>query len=211
MLRAADALRAVAGDQVDVGQRLVPEVLQRDVRALQIRARVDQIGAALERAAHGAFDVGRRRLERRQIDRPQLLPPQRIVGAADDEALERELRRLQRRFGRRRASAGGWPLRLRPARCRAARACRPRRAPGCPRRACRRAAARAAATSTALRAKTRSQYALRTLASVCVTVARTFSSEISRLICVIGSCCRVLVDEEPAQQRLRVRRPSARS
>ena len=36
---------------------------------------------------------------RRQVDRPQLLTPQRVFGAAHDVALERELRGLLRRFG----------------------------------------------------------------------------------------------------------------
>ena len=52
-----------------------------------------------ERAAHRAFDVGRRRLQRRQIHRTNRLTPQRVVGAADEEALQRELRGLRGGFG----------------------------------------------------------------------------------------------------------------
>ena len=52
-----------------------------------------------ERPADRAFDIGRRRLQRRQVDRANRLPPQRIVGAADEEALQREFRGLRGGFG----------------------------------------------------------------------------------------------------------------
>jgi small ligand-binding sensory domain FIST len=53
------------------------------------------------------------------------------------------------------------------------------------------------ATSTARVVKTKSQYADRTAASVLVIVARSCTSEMSRLICVIRICCRVVSIPNP--------------
>ena len=91
--------RAVVPLQIELRERLVAHVLQRDVVGLDGLARLLQIGALVERLAHRRLHVERLGKECRPIDRIDLRGPQRIVGAADDEPLQRELRRAPLRIG----------------------------------------------------------------------------------------------------------------
>ena len=82
--------------------------------ASNLPARLLQIRPVLQRLAHGAFDVERLGREDRAIDRIDRRPPERIVGAVDDQPLEAELRRAPRRLGLRHrlTPRGGFCLRL---------------------------------------------------------------------------------------------------
>ena len=147
------------------------------------------------RSAPGAPRPRRRSvggLERRD-DRPARCPgAKRILGAVDDEALERELGSAHAWL---RPAASVWrrsPARPVPARRRAAPACRLRRAPGCPRRAWSASSQRALRDFHGLRRE--DEIPVR-VADVRPPSARPWraadSSDMSWLICVICSCCRM--------------------
>ena len=93
-LRAADALSAVAGDcRSSAGQRLVTQSscsvmsLLSSVLARLLRGRSAR-SSALRTAASMSIGVG---AKRGTIDGPELRLASRVVGAADDQALQREL------------------------------------------------------------------------------------------------------------------------
>ena len=75
-LRAAEAGRVVIEAQVEVGQRLVPEVLQVVVGDLEPLARRDEVRPLVERARHRGVHVHGLQLERRRVGRLKLHRPE---------------------------------------------------------------------------------------------------------------------------------------
>jgi hypothetical protein len=195
-LRAAEAGGAIHRGQVELRQRLVAHEPQRDVVGVNCLAGNLKIGAVVERFANRALNVQRLGKECRPIHRIDLDGPQRIIGSADDETLQREFGRpgLRVRLGerlppRRLLGLGLYDVERRQRadfnRARlsvtsfVARSSEPR------------------ATSSAWMEKSSSQYAFRTFARVVEIVPRSWISEASRFSAVTMSCCRLVSMRNP--------------
>ena len=91
-LVAAEAARAQRGNGVEGGQHLVAQIADVDVAALQVLPGRQEVGALVEGGGHGRFEVDGGRPDLHHVNRVNRRSPHRVVGFADDEALEHQLR-----------------------------------------------------------------------------------------------------------------------
>ena len=106
VLRSAKADQAVGGRQIDLRAHLVDEIFQGDVVGLDVLlARSSRSVRSAERAPHRRFDVDRLGAKVGTVGRIEAHAPVRVLGAGDDQPLERELRGPHRRLPRRPDSA----------------------------------------------------------------------------------------------------------
>ena len=99
MARPAAADELVDAHEVQPRQRLILEAAQRDVRGLDVLPARGQVRAVLQRVADRTFQVDRFRLRRRAIHGIDGCRPQLVVGAADNQPLQRQFAVAQNGLG----------------------------------------------------------------------------------------------------------------
>ena len=97
----AEALHRIRRADVQCRQRRVARGAQVDVVDVQLTARARDVGPSVERRPDGRRDVHRRGIETGPIHGRDLRLPQRVIGTADQQSLQDELRRAAhlQRFG----------------------------------------------------------------------------------------------------------------
>ena len=166
-----------------------------------------RLASALRTAASRSIGSARRR---RPVGRLDRRVPQLVVGAADDQALQRELVGAARRLRGAPAPGGGWLLRPAPGRRRSAPSCRSPPGRGCPAPAWSRARASAAPPRRCRSRRPDPSRRCGPAASVIVSVDAQVEIGDLRLQLADQQVRPGLIDLEVPQQRLRVLRLEVR-